>query len=123
MAYGLVRRMRDNFFDTPNRGELIDLETGTQYNFTRPDTDGTSKPIKWNVCKGDIVMFTISNGVATNVTLHKVRKDKMVYGQFPIFGSHSLIEGASRGTSAIVVQFGGRLMLVGSTSGNAGLGL
>lgn len=123
MSYGLVRRMRDNFFDTPNRGELIDLATGVCYKFARPDSAGTVKPGKWNVHEGDIVSYTLSGDVATNVILYKVRKDKVVYGTFPIFGDHSHISGVSHGSASVLVEIGGRLRLVGSTAGSANVGI
>ncbi len=58
-------------YKTPNRGVLVDLETGTEYTFVRPNPT-TAEFGKWNVKLYDAVSFTLTGGVATDVTLlHK----------------------------------------------------
>ena len=72
MSYGVVKSMKFKQFDSPNRGVLIDITTGIEYPFTRPDDTAVGNvPTKWSVEKHDIVSYTLVNGVPTNVTLYK----------------------------------------------------
>jgi hypothetical protein len=66
-------------WNTPNRGRLVDVETGIEYSFTRPPITSTStaKIPKWNVEPYDCVTFTIVDYEATDVILlHKHRKGR-----------------------------------------------
>ena len=82
MATGVVIRMHDYKYNTPNRGVLVDLETGTQYTFVRPNPT-TTEFGKWNVKLNDAVSFTISGGVATDVTLLKKHHSGNVFSYIP----------------------------------------
>lgn len=79
MAYGRVIRMSNYVYKTPNAGVLMDLETGTEYTFTRPDHEGTGVTGAWNVKKHDIVTYTASGTTATEVTLYRKHNKKIVY--------------------------------------------
>ena len=82
MAYGVVIKMHRYRYDTPNQGTLVDLETGLEYTFVRPNP--TTFPVsKWNVKLYDGVSFTLSGGVATNVTLLKKHGDNKVFSYKP----------------------------------------
>jgi len=76
MAYGRVIKMDDGHFNTPNKGELMDLQTGLKYTFMRESTVG--RPKEWNVKLHDIVTFTISGAIATGVTLYKKHTNGIV---------------------------------------------
>lgn len=74
MSTGIVIKMKSKWgFKTPNSGKLRDLDTDVEYTFTRPALTMTAEgPVpKWNVELYDAVSFTISGGVATDVTLLK----------------------------------------------------
>ena len=77
MAYGRVIKMDDGQYKTPNKGILMDLQTGTKYTFVREGETG--KPKVWNVQMHDIVTFTISGSTATGVTLYKKHQTGIVY--------------------------------------------
>ena len=77
MAYGRVIKMDDGHYKTPNKGVLMDLETGVKYTFMRESEEG--KPKKWNVCVYDIVTFTASGTNATGVTLYRKHINGVVY--------------------------------------------
>lgn len=79
MALGVVKSMKSAYFHTLNRGTLVDLSTGTEYAFTRPETTDGKETRKWRLETGDVVTFTIVNGEATNVVLSKKHKDNLVY--------------------------------------------
>lgn len=79
MAYGRVIRMDNGQYKTPNKGTLEDLETGLQYDFTRPIPTTDKFRTKWNVQVHDIVTFTIEKGVAVDVVLYKNHRNKIVY--------------------------------------------
>ena len=79
MAYGQVIKMHNYVYKTPNKGVLMDLETGTQYSFTRPRPTGEGIITAWNVKLHDIVTFTISNSIATEVTLYRKHLKGKVY--------------------------------------------
>lgn len=49
MARGLVIRMDNGRYKTPNHGILMDFETGYEYEFHRPDYTGSGSPPKWDV--------------------------------------------------------------------------
>ncbi len=80
MAVGRVKQMHWWVFNTPNRGVLIDLETGIEYPFSRPpiETPGPKAP-KWNVKQYDIVEFDIINNKAENVQLYKKHVKGRIY--------------------------------------------
>jgi len=119
VATGVVKRMHKGMVNTPNEGVLIEHGTGTEYTFRRPDLAFGAIPRKWNVEMHDIVSFTISGNVATGVVLYKKAKDGYVYGSFPVFGSHSFVEGRAVGHSTMIGNFGGKLRLIGSTGGGS----
>lgn len=74
---GRVKSMHWYRFSTPNKGILIDLDTGIEYPFRRETI--TRKDQKWNVELYDTVSFDIVDGKATNVILlKKFRKDRLV---------------------------------------------
>jgi uncharacterized protein involved in tellurium resistance len=77
MAYGRVIKMDDGHYLTPNKGELMDIQTGLKYTFVREGVSG--KPKEWNVKLHDIVTFTISGTTATEVTLYKKHNPGTVY--------------------------------------------
>ena len=79
MSWGLVLRMDDGQYKTPNHGELLDYATNTKYWFHRPDYTGSGKPVRWDVEVHDIVTFDLVNGQPENVTLHKKHVDGVVY--------------------------------------------
>lgn len=79
MATGIVTHMQDAYYKTPNRGTLVDIQTGIKYNFIRPNP--TVFPVKkWDVKENDVVTFTISGTEATGVTLLKRHAEGTVYG-------------------------------------------
>jgi hypothetical protein len=119
VATGVVKRMHKGMVNTPNEGVLIEHGTGTEYSFRRPDLAFGEVPRKWNVETHDIVSFTISGNVATGVVLYKKASNGTIYGSFPIFGSHSFIEGHSVGHCTIIGEFGGKLRLIGSIGGGS----
>jgi hypothetical protein len=77
MAYGRVIKMDNGWVKTPNKGTLMDLETGLKYTFMREGTTGV--PTEWNVKLYDIVSFTINGSTATEVTLVKKHIRGVVY--------------------------------------------
>jgi hypothetical protein len=77
MAYGIVIEMDNHYYKTPNKGKLMDLETGTQYTFMREGSSGVPTP--WNVELYDVVSFTIDGSTATGVTLVKKHVKGFVY--------------------------------------------
>lgn len=77
MAYGQVIKMDDGHYNTPNKGELMDLQTGLKYTFAREGETG--RPKEWNVKLHDIVTFTISGSTAISVTLYKKHIEGTVY--------------------------------------------
>jgi len=77
MAYGRVIKMDDGHYNTPNKGELMDLQTGLKYTFAREGETGRAKD--WNVKLHDIVTFSISGKIATGVTLCKKHTEGIVY--------------------------------------------
>jgi hypothetical protein len=77
MAYGRVIKMDDGHYYTPNKGELMDLQTGLKYTFAREGETG--RPKEWNVKLHDIVTFTISGSTAISVTLYKKHIEGTVY--------------------------------------------
>jgi len=77
MAYGRVIKMDDGHYYTPNKGELMDLQTGLKYTFVREGETG--RPKDWNVKLHDIVTFTISGSTAISVTLYKKHIEGTVY--------------------------------------------
>jgi len=78
MSVGQVKSMYNKMArkTTPNSGILRDLETGIEYEFSRPSF--TVKPFTWNVKKYDYVTFTISDGIAVDVTLYKIHNSGLV---------------------------------------------
>lgn len=70
MAIGVVIKMHDWKFNTPNKGRLIDLTTKIEYDFMRPTITGDAD-IAWNVKLYDAVTFDISGNEAINVSLHR----------------------------------------------------
>lgn len=123
MATGLVIRMHNGVVYTPNEGDVLEHLTGRQYHFRRPDEAFGTVPRKWNVCKGDIVSFTVSGDTATNVTLYKRKQDGVIRGMFPVQGPTTAVAGSSTGRCYVYAEFGGTLRLVGMTGGVAGLNL
>ena len=79
MRYGVVKSKRQGMFNTPNKGLLIDLLTGVEYPFSRPDLAFGEVPKDWNLEKHDIISFDLVNGVVTDVTLHKKHVQDVVY--------------------------------------------
>jgi hypothetical protein len=77
MAYGRVIKMDDGHYHTPNKGELMDLQTGLKYTFAREGETG--RPKDWNVKLYDIVTFTASGTKATGVALYKKHIQGAVY--------------------------------------------
>lgn len=77
MAHGQVIKMHDGSFNTPNKGVVMDLETGLQYAFSRESC--TSATLNWNVKLYDVVTFTIDGSNATGVTLHRKHLKGVVY--------------------------------------------
>jgi len=71
MAYGVVKKMDNGWVATPNKGTVLDFLSGIEYPFSRPDVAAGTVPGKWNVKTGDIISYTIVNGVATNPVLYK----------------------------------------------------
>lgn len=69
--------MDDGHYYTPNKGELMDLQTGLKYTFVREGETG--RPKDWNVKLHDIVTFTISGSTAISVTLYKKHIEGTVY--------------------------------------------
>ena len=78
MALGKVKRMMNNMArtKTPNSGVLVDVDTGIEYDFSRPSLTGNFT--KWNVNVHDYVAFTISGSDATEVTLYKRHVEGLV---------------------------------------------
>lgn len=79
ISYGRVIRMDDGYRKTPNKGTLVDLETGKCYKFTRPDNTTGERVREWDVKLNDIVTFTPRCRRALNVTLHQKARVKYVY--------------------------------------------
>ena len=79
MSYGRVKAMHKGMWKTPNKGILIDLQTGVEYPFTRPDVTLGTVPKEWNVKVHDTVSFTIVDGEATDVVLHKKHRESYIY--------------------------------------------
>lgn len=77
MSYGQVIRMHDGAYNTPNKGVVMDLETGLEYTFMRESYTGV--PRNWNVKLHDIVTFTIDGSTATGVTFYRRHIKGMVY--------------------------------------------
>ena len=83
MSVGVVKKMDNGHYKTPNKGILMDLATGTEYSFTRPDTDA-AVILDWNVKVHDLVTFTLTNGSVSAVTLYKKHlNDGTVYSYDP----------------------------------------
>jgi hypothetical protein len=82
MSFGIVKKMDDGHYKTPNRGVLVDAQTGIEYAFERP-SDTTRKAYPWNVKVHDAVTFTISDNIATEVTLYKKHRDGIVFSYVP----------------------------------------
>ena len=61
---------------TPNSGVLVDVDTGIEYNFSRPSLSGNVT--KWNVNVHDYVAFTISGSDAIAVELYKRHTEGLV---------------------------------------------
>jgi len=78
MALGKVKSMMNNMArtKTPNSGVLVDVDTGIEYNFSRPAFTGNFT--KWNVNVHDYVAFTISGSEATEVELYKRHTEGLV---------------------------------------------
>ena len=83
MAVGVVKKMYDYAYNTPNRGILIDLETGIEYPFRRPDTESGKKTERWNVKEKDAVTFTLTGGAVSGVTLLRKHTDGVVFTYTP----------------------------------------
>lgn len=71
--------MEDYPYKLNNQGILIDLSTGTEYPFFRPSTTAGLKPHKWNVKVHDVVSFTLTNGVVSDVALYRKANKDDVY--------------------------------------------
>jgi hypothetical protein len=82
MSFGIVKKMDDGHYNTPNKGVLVDAETGIEYAFERP-SDPTRRSYTWNVKVHDAVTFTISDNKATEVTLYKKHRDGVVFSYKP----------------------------------------
>ncbi len=70
--------MHDAYYKTPNRGKLMDLDTGLVYDFTRPALEAGKTVTKWDVEVNDMVTFTLTNGSVTDVVLYKKHSDGIV---------------------------------------------
>ena len=79
MSVGIVKRMRGTHYTTPNSGVLTDLDTGIDYSFSRPALGDDEKPHDWNVKTHDLVTFTLTNGVVSNVVLARSHDKETVY--------------------------------------------
>ena len=78
MALGKIKKMWNNVTRevTLNSGTLEDVDTGIEYDFSRPALTGNVT--RWNVELHDYVSFTIVNGNATAVTLYKKHSEGLV---------------------------------------------
>jgi hypothetical protein len=76
---GVVIQMYNYKFNTPNKGILLDADSGLRYEFNRPSTPAGYKPHKWNVKVGDVVTYDLTGGVVTGVELLNKSVKGVVY--------------------------------------------